>query len=130
MAVLARLAAMAMLVFAAGCASERYVTDARHPEVAIDEMGRLTFRNSPVSPEELPEVLRKSGYTRHDTINIHVPAEIDDFRVARRTVGILTRNGFTRAILVSDRKSSSQVGRTAEERRRDQRRNLHERKIK
>ena len=41
-----------------------------------------------------------------------------NLRLQRRVMGILLREGFTRPILVGERKAYSELGRTAEERRR------------
>ncbi|MGN0847182.1 MAG: hypothetical protein ACI4RA_07340 [Kiritimatiellia bacterium] len=101
-----------------GCATEHYVTDARHPEIAITEDGGVTYRGEFVDPEDLPGLLRRSGLDRHDTINIHCPETMTDWRLQRKVMAILSRNGFTRPVLVGDRRAYSEVGRTAEERRR------------
>ena len=100
-----------VLLLAGGCATERYVTDARHPEIAIKADGGVTYRGRYVDPEDLPGLLRDSGFTRTDTINIHYPDGQTDFRTPSRVMTILLRNGFPRAILVGDRKSYSHAGR-------------------
>ena len=106
----------------AGCATEHHITDARHPEVAITPLGSVTYRGKFVDPKDLPGLLKDSGLTKRDTINIHVPEDLQDMRVPRRVMAILARNGFTRPILLTDRKSYATVGATADERRREQRR--------
>ena len=60
-------------LFLCGCATERYVTDAKHPDIAITADGGVTFRGRFVEPEDLPGLLRDTGFTRSDTINIHYP---------------------------------------------------------
>ena len=110
------LAAAALL--AGGCATEHYVTDARHPEIAITEDGGVTYRGRYVDPEDLPGLLRASGLEKRDTINIYCPEVMPNLRLQRRVMGILLREGFTRPVLVGARKAYSEVGRTAEERRR------------
>ncbi|MGN0852737.1 MAG: hypothetical protein ACI4Q3_05105 [Kiritimatiellia bacterium] len=109
----------ALLLGAGGCATEHYVSDAKHPEVAIAEDGSVTYRGRFVDPEDLPALLRRSGLTKEDTINIHCPDTLRDYRAPRRVMGILLNNGFPRHILVGDRRSFSEAGRTADERRRD-----------
>ena len=94
-----------------GCATERHVTDAKHPDIAITEDGSVTFRGRFVDPEDLPGLLRDCGFTRADTINIHYPDGQGDFRTPSRVMTILLRNGFPRSVLVGDRKSYSHVGR-------------------
>lgn len=112
---------------AAGCATEHYMTDARHPEVAITEDGGVTYRGKFVDPEDLPGLLRKSGLDKEDTINVLCPKSMADMRTARHVMGILLKGGFPRNVLVGDRQAYSEVGRTAEERRRDRIRTQRER---
>ena len=100
-----------MVLFPGGCATERYVTDAKHPDISIKADGGVTYRDRYVDPEDLPGLLRDSGFTRDDTINIHYPDGQSDLRMPSRVMTILLRNGFPRAILVGDRKSYSHVGR-------------------
>ncbi len=102
-----------------GCATEHYVTDARHPEIALTEDGGVTYRGKHVDPEDLPDLLRASGLDKHDTINIHCPETMTDWRLQRKVMGILSRNGFTRPVLVGDRKAYSEIGPGAEDRRRE-----------
>lgn len=112
------LAALAAVL--CGCATEHYVTDARHPEISITAAGGVTYRGKFVDIEDLPGLLRDSGFSKRDTINIHVPDNLNDMRIPRRVMGVLSRNGFTRPMLVTDRKSYTDVGLTPEERRRQQ----------
>ena len=121
-----RIALAALLLCAAGCATEHYETGARHPEVAIAADGGVTYRGKFVDPEDLPGLLKDSGLTKQDTINIHVPEDLKDMRAPRRVMAILSRNGFTRPILVSDRKSYTELGKTADERRLERRRQQQE----
>ena len=100
-----------MAIFLGGCATERHVTDAKHPDISIKADGGVTYRDRYVDPEDLPGLLRDSGFTREDTINIHYPDGHSDFRMPSRVMTILLRNGFPRAVLVGDRKSYSHVGR-------------------
>ena len=94
-----------------GCATEHYVTDAKHPEIAIKPDGTVTYRGRYVEPEDLPGLLRDAGFTRKDTINIHYPDGQTDFRTPSRVMTILLHNGFPRTVLVGDRKSYSHAGR-------------------
>ncbi len=103
------LACMALLL--GGCATERRVTDAKHPDISIEADGSVKYRDRYVEPEDLPDLLRDSGFTRKDTINIHYPDGQADFRMPRRVMAVLLRNGFPRTVLVGDRKSYSHVGR-------------------
>ena len=104
------------LLLLCGCATERHITDAKHPDIAIMPDGGVTYRGKYVEPEDLPGLLRRSGFTREDTINIHYPDSQNDYRIPSRVMNILLRNGYPRSVLVGDRKSYSHVGR--EERKR------------
>ena len=121
-----RIALAALLLCAAGCATEHYETGARNPEVAIAADGGVTYRGKFVDPEDLPGLLKDSGFTKQDTINIHVSEDLKDMRAPRRVMAILSRNGFTRPILISDRKSYTELGKTADERRLERRRQQEE----
>ena len=101
--------AVTLALFAGGCAHEQFVTDARHPEIAVSETGIVTYRGRPVDAEDLPGLLKDSGLTRKDTIHIHIPSGTTDFRVPYYVMGILVQNGFTRPVFVEDRKSTSTV---------------------
>ena len=67
-----------LLLLASGCTTEQYITDARHPEVAIAADGGVTYRGKYVELRDLPGLLRDSGLTRQDTINIHVSDDLRD----------------------------------------------------
>ena len=118
------MAALAALL--CGCATEHYVTDARHPEISITEAGGVTYRGEFVDIEDLPGLLKDSGFRKRDTINIHVPDNLSDMRIPRRVMSVLSRNGFTRPMLVTDRKSYTELGKTADERRLERRRQQQE----
>ena len=121
-----RIALAALLLCAAGCATEHYETGARNPEVAITPDGGVTYRGKFVDPDDLPGLLKDSGLTKQDTIFIHIPEDLRDMRAPRRVMAILSRNGFTRPILLSDRKSYTELGKTADERRMERRRQQQE----
>ena len=63
-----RIALAALLLCAAGCATEHYEMGARNPEVAIAADGGVTYRGKFVDPEDLPGLLKDSGLTKQDTI--------------------------------------------------------------
>ena len=97
---------LALLV---GCAHEQYVTDANHPEIAVSETGIVTYRNEPIDPEDLPDLLKDSGLTSTDTIHIHIVSGLKDYREPYHVLGILVKNGFTRSVFVEDRQALSEV---------------------
>lgn len=102
-----------------GCASEYYISDAKHPEVVITAAGGVTFRGRFVDPEDLPGLLRGASFSRKDPIYIGAPDDMADWRLKRKVMAILTRGGYTRPILVGAERSFSEVGRTAQQRRED-----------
>ena len=108
---LIRLGLACMALCAGGCATEHHITDAKHPDIAITADGGVTYRGRYIDPEDLPGLLRDSGFTRTDTINIHYPDGQADFRTPSRVMTILLHNGFPRTVLVGDRKSYSHAGR-------------------
>ena len=101
--------AAAIAILSGGCAHEQFITDAQHPEVAVSETGTVTYRGRIVEAEELPDMLKDSGLTKQDTIHIHIPSGLTDYRMAYHVMGQLVKNGFTRPVLVEDRKSTSSV---------------------
>ena len=107
--------------FLCGCETEHYVSDSRHPDVAITAAGSVTFRGEFVDPEDLPGLLRKACYSRADTIFISAPDDMADWRLKRKVMAILSRNGYTRPVLVGESRSYSEAGRTADQRRVDER---------
>lgn len=104
------------LLLLCGCATERHITDAKHPDIAITPDGGVTYRGKYVDPEDLPGLLRRSGFTREDTINIHYPDGQNDYRTPSRVMNILLHNGYPRSVLVGDRKSYSHVGKEEKKR--------------
>lgn len=102
-----------------GCASEYYISDAKHPEVVITAAGGVTFRGRFVEPEDLPGLLRGASFSRKDPIYIGAPDDMADWRLKRKVMAILTRGGYTRPMLVGAERSFSEVGRTAQQRRED-----------
>lgn len=109
---------LGVLLFS-GCTSEYYISDAKHPEVVITASGGVTFRGQFVEPEDLPGLLRSASFSRKDPIYIGAPDDMADWRLKRKVMGILTRGGYTRPILVGAEHSFSEVGRTAQQRRED-----------
>jgi hypothetical protein len=95
--------------------------------IAITADGGVTFRGRFVEPEDLPGLLRDTGFTRTDTINVHYPDGQGDMRMPSRVMTVLLRKGFPRTILVGDRRSYSHIGR--EDKKPTQRRQLEPRRV-
>ncbi|MBR4654652.1 MAG: hypothetical protein IKO72_14945 [Kiritimatiellae bacterium] len=105
-----------LAVLVAGCAHERFITDAKHPEVAVTETGIVTYRGKAIDADDLPGILKDSGLTGQDTIHIRIPSGTKDYRMPYYVMGVLVKNGFRRPVLVEDRKSSSTVKRRDQQR--------------
>ena len=103
------IAMAALAAIAGGCTHERFITDARNPEIAVSELGTVTYRGRIVEAEDLPDLLKDSGLTPQDTIHIHIPSGLKDYRMAYHVMGQLVKNGFRRPVLVEDRRSSSTI---------------------
>ena len=100
------------------------MTDAKHPEVALTLDGGVTYRGRFVDPEDLPGLLRNSGFKKDETVFISCPEGLNDWRFQRRVMLILSRGGYPRHMLVGERRASATLGRTSEERRRETREQL------
>ena len=103
------IAIAALVALADGCTHEQFITDARNPEIAISELGTVTYRGRIVEAEDLPDLLKDSGLTSQDTIHIHIPSGLKDYRMPYHVMGQLVKNGFRRPVLVEDRRSFSTI---------------------
>jgi hypothetical protein len=100
------MAAVAVLL-TAGCASEKFVADSKHPEVAFAEDGSLMWRGRFIEQEELPGLLRKTEVDPKSQIDIRVPSNFRNPKAARRLLFILRRAGYTRGVLVTEKRAYS-----------------------
>ena len=98
---------LAVVALAAGCAHETYVSDSRHPEVEYGENGDLKWHGRFIEPEELPHLLEKSGVDRKTQIDIRVPVTIRSLKGPRRLLFLLRKAGYTRGVLVTEKKAYS-----------------------
>ena len=103
-----RLAIVAMAVLlAAGCTHEKYLVDAKHPEVEYTEDGSLKWHGRFIEPEELPRLLEKSGVDHKSQIDIRVPPRMRSLKEPRLLLFVLRRAGYTRGVLVTEKKAYS-----------------------
>ena len=103
-----RLAVVAMAVLlAGGCTHETYLVDAKHPEVEYTEDGSLKWHGRFIEPGELPRLLEKSGVEHTSQIDIRVPRGMRSLREPRLLLFILRRAGYTRGVLVTEKKAYS-----------------------
>lgn len=99
----------AALALAAGCTHERYISDSKHPEVEYTELGDLKWHNRFIQPEELPHILERSGVDRRSQIDIRVPERIRSLKGPRQLLFILRRAGYTRGVLVTEKRAYSKA---------------------
>ena len=103
-----RLAVVALAaLLAGGCTHETYLVDSKHPEVEYTEDGSLKWHGRFIEPEELPRLLEKSGVEHTSQIDIRVPKGMRSLREPRLLLFILRRAGYTRGVLVTEKKAYS-----------------------
>ena len=100
-------AAIAFCAILAGCVHEKYLVDAKHPEVEYAEDGALKWHGRFIEPEELPRLLEKSGVDHKSQIDIRVPDRMRSLKEPRLLLFILRRAGYTRGVLVTEKKAYS-----------------------
>ena len=101
-------AAIAAALFA-GCTHETYIVDSKHPEVEYNENGDLMWHKRFIQPEELPRLLEKSGVSHKSQIDIRVPERIHSLKGPRGLLFILRRAGYTRGVLVTEKRAYSKA---------------------
>ena len=103
-----RLAVVALaMLLAGGCTHETYLVDSKHPEVEYTEDGSLKWHGRFIEPGELPRLLEKSGVEHTSQIDIRVPRGMRSLREPRLLLFILRRAGYTRGVLVTEKKAYS-----------------------
>ena len=99
--------AVAFCAILAGCMHEKYLVDSKHPEVEYTEDGSLKWHGRFIEPEELPRLLEKSGVDHKSQIDIRVPQGMRSLREPRLLLFVLRRAGYTRGVLVTEKKAYS-----------------------
>ena len=94
-------------MFAAGCTHETYLVDSKHPEAEYTEDGSLKWHGRFIEPEELPNLLKKSGVDCKSQIDIRVPERMHSLKGPRYLLFILRRAGYTRGVLVTEKRAYS-----------------------
>ena len=103
-----RLAVVALaMLLAGGCTHETYLVDSKHPEVEYTEDGSLKWHGRFIEPGKLPRLLEKSGVEHTSQIDIRVPRGMRSLREPRLLLFILRRAGYTRGVLVTEKKAYS-----------------------
>lgn len=94
-------------LMAGGCASEKFVSDSKNPEVAFSSDGGLMWRGEFIEPDELPYLLKKTKVNPKSQIDIRIPQDFSNPKAARSLLFLLRRAGYTRAVLVTEKKAYS-----------------------
>ena len=90
-----------------GCTTHRSLElDARHPAVRVSTRGVL-FGDELVRPQEVPEILEDYDVPHDRVIHIRLDPDVKDLRPATAVRVCLGRAGYTRSILVTERRAES-----------------------
>lgn len=99
--------ALVAALFGAGCATEHYEMDAKHPAAVMSSDGMLEFRGKIYNAEKFAHALKKAGIPRDRMINIRVPDTVSDPAMLRRTRAIIGSAGYRRVIFSSALRAKS-----------------------
>lgn len=104
-----------MCLLASGCASERIVElDVRDPSIHYSDYG-IVMNGTTVSALDVVKVLKDNDVPTDRVIHIRLEPGTRDLSGARTLMGILAKGGYTRPVLVSERKAESyNTGKKAE----------------
>ena len=100
-------AALAAALLGAGCATEHYEMDAKHPAAVMASDGMLEFRGRFYTAEQFARALKKAGIPRDRMINIRVPDTVSDPAMLRRTRAAIGMAGYRRVIFNSALRAKS-----------------------
>ena len=90
-----------LLLNCCGCASSRTLElDANHPAVSVTTAG-VKFGDEPVKPEEVAEILEDHDVPHDRVIHILLDPNVKNLMPARTLMGLLSRAGYTRSVLVT-----------------------------
>lgn len=97
-----------MCLLAAGCttSSAAIDIDARRPTIVVRTTG-VYIGETPVAPQDVPEMLDDADVARDRTIHILLDGEVRDLTEARQLMGYLAKAGYTRPVLVTKRHAES-----------------------
>lgn len=104
-----------MCLLSAGCASERIVElDVRDPSIHYSDYG-IVMNGTTVSAYEVVKILKDNDVPTDRVIHIRLESGTQDLSGARTLMGMLAKGGYTRPVLVSERKAESyNTGKKAE----------------
>lgn len=96
-----------MCLLSGGCSSVKTVElDAREPSIVYSDFG-ISLDDQPVTAIEILEFLKDNDIPTDRVIHIRMKEGTRDLRGARTLMGILAKGGYTRPVLVTERKSES-----------------------
>lgn len=99
--------AIVFLLALCGCATGEKITfDARNPAFTVYNDG-IMFGDRKVHAKEVPDILKDYSVPRNRTIHIRVHHSVRSLSEARFLMGCLAKAGYTRPILVTERKGQS-----------------------
>lgn len=96
-----------MCLLSSGCASERIIElDVRDPSIHYSDYG-IVMNGTTVSALDVVKVLKDNDVPTDRVIHIRLEPGTRDLSGARTLMGILAKGGYTRPVLVSERKAES-----------------------
>lgn len=96
-----------MCLLSAGCASERIVElDVRDPSIHYSDYG-IVMNGTTVTAAQVVKILKDNDVPTDRVIHIRMEQGTRDLSGARTLMGILAQGGYTRPVLVSERKAES-----------------------
>jgi len=101
-----------MILLSCGCTTQRTLEfDARDPSFRYTTHG-VCIGERPVSIQEVVETLEDCGIPHDRVIYVRLESDVRDLRGARLLMAVLAQNGYTRTVLVTERRSEAvSVGR-------------------
>lgn len=96
-----------MCLLTTGCASERIVElDVKDPSIHYSDYG-IVMNETTVSALDVVKVLKDNDVPTDRVIHIRLEPGTRDLTGARTLMGLLAKGGYTRSVLVSERKAES-----------------------
>lgn len=95
-----------LLAFCGGCASKQVVVDidADHPELRVSSE-QVYIGERRVEPNRVAKELEDAGVSRSRTVHIQIGRDPKDSVFAAALIMILRRDGYSRAVMVTERES-------------------------
>ena len=101
----ARYAGIAALAALLGCTT----TPILPPNITLDARGVVAFMGQPAAPEQLPQKLRKAGYTTKQEIRVHLIDAAHNLPAMGKVIDALHKAGYARVLFMEEARASSQA---------------------